>query len=169
MKKLYLICGTMGVGKSAVCEILNKKLLDSVYLDGDWCWNADPFVVTDETKAIVHDNIAHMLNNFIRCLAYKNVIFCWVMHEQFIIDKILSSIETSYCEVISLSLTCDETSLRHRLKKDIDDGKRTEDIIERSVARLPLYEKQNTIKIDTTNKTVEEVAEEIIGLKGIEE
>ena len=164
MKKLYLIGGTMGVGKSAVCEILNKKLPDSVYLDGDWCWNADPFVVTDETKAMVHDNIAHMLNNFIKCSAYQNIIFCWVMHEQFIIDKILNSIEMPCCEVISLSLTCDETSLEHRLKKDIEDGKRTEDIIERSVVRLPLYEKLNTIKINTSDKTAEELSDEIIGL-----
>lgn len=169
MKKLYLIGGTMGVGKSAVCEILNKKLSDSVYLDGDWCWNADPFVVTEETKAMVHDNIAHMLNNFIKCSAYKNIIFCWVMHEQVIIDKILNSIETSCCEVISLSLMFDEASLRHRLEKDIESGKRTEDIIERSVVRLPLYEKLNTIKIDTSEKTAEEVAEEIIALKGKEE
>lgn len=158
----------MGVGKSAVCEILNKKIPDSVYLDGDWCWNADPFVVTDETKAMVHDNIAHMLNNFIRCSAYKNIIFCWVMHEQCIIDKILNSIEATYCEVVSLSLTCDEASLMHRLEKDIKSGKRMDDIIERSIVRLPLYEKLNTIKIDTSGKTAEDVAEEIIGLKCIE-
>ncbi|MDE7439128.1 MAG: AAA family ATPase [Clostridia bacterium] len=164
MKKLYLIGGTMGVGKSAVCEILNKKLPDSVYLDGDWCWNADPFVVTEEIKAMVHDNIAHILNSFIRCSAYKNIIFCWVMHEQVIFDKILKGIEATCCEIISLSLTCDETSLQHRLEKDIEIGKRTADIIEKSVVRLPLYEKLNTIKIDTTNKTVEAVVEEIIGL-----
>lgn len=102
MKKLYLISGTMGVGKSAVCEILNKKLPNSVYLDGDWCWNADPFVVTDETKTMVHDNIVHILNNFIKCSVYKNIIFCWVMHEQFIVDKILNSIDASCCEVLSL-------------------------------------------------------------------
>ena len=81
-------------------------------------------------------------------------------------EKILNSIETSCCEVISLSLTCDEASLKHKLKKDIESGKRTKDIIERSVVRLPLYEKLNTIKIDTSGKTVEEVAKEIIGLKG---
>ena len=167
MKKLYLISGTMGVGKSAVCEILNKKLPNSVYLDGDWCWNADPFVVTDETKTMVHDNIVHILNNFIKCSVYKNIIFCWVMHEQFIVDKILNSIDASCCEVLSLSRTCDEASLRHGLEKDIECGKRAEDIIERSVVRLPLYEKLNTIKIDTSSKTAEVVAEDIIYLKKI--
>ena len=54
-KRLFLIGGTMGVGKTSVCRQLNRDLENSVFLDGDWCWNADPFVVTDETKAMVMD------------------------------------------------------------------------------------------------------------------
>ena len=154
----------MGVGKSAVCEILNEKLPNSIYLDGDWCWSADPFVVTEETKAMVHDNIAHVLNNFINCPVYENIVFCWVMHEQDIIDRILKSICTDGCQVVNISLTCDETSLIRRLEKDIKSGKRTADIIERSVARLPLYEKLNTIKINTSDKSAEAVANEILKL-----
>ena len=64
MKKLYLIGGTMGVGKTAACQALKRLLPGSVFLDGDWCWDADPFVVNDETKAMVEDNICHLLNNF---------------------------------------------------------------------------------------------------------
>ena len=82
MKKLYLIGGTMGVGKTATCQQLKSMLSNAVLLDGDWCWDADPFVVTDETKAMVMDNICHVLNNLIRCSAYDNVLFCWVMHER---------------------------------------------------------------------------------------
>ena len=48
----------MGVGKSAVCKQLIKKLQPGVYLDGDWCWNMSPFSVTDETKAMVMDTSA---------------------------------------------------------------------------------------------------------------
>lgn len=166
MKKLYLIGGTMGVGKSAVCEILNEELPNSVYLDGDWCWSANPFVVNEETKAMVHDNIAHILNNFINCPVYENIVFCWVMHEQFIIDKILKSLCTDGCQVVNISLICDEGSLIRRLEKDIKSGKRTADIIARSVARIPLYEKLDTIKIDTSGKTAEALANEIISLTG---
>ena len=58
MKNLYLIGGTMGVGKTTVCRMLKKKMEKAVFLDGDWCWDADPFVVTDETKYFsgVHDS-----------------------------------------------------------------------------------------------------------------
>ena len=89
MKKLYLIGGTMGVGKTTVCQILKQKLEQAVFLDGDWCWDAHPFQVNEETKAMVMDNICYLLNNFLSCSAYRNIIFCWVMHEQSIIDQIL--------------------------------------------------------------------------------
>ena len=75
MKKLYLIGGTMGIGKTAVCQELKLKLDNSVFLDGDWCWDANPFQVTEETKNMVMDNICFLLNQFIHCSAYNNIIF----------------------------------------------------------------------------------------------
>ena len=36
MKTLYLIGGTMGVGKTAVGCRLKEVLVNSVFLDGDW-------------------------------------------------------------------------------------------------------------------------------------
>lgn len=86
MKTLYLIGGTMGVGKTIISRQLKKDLHNSVFLDGDWCWDADPFQVTEETKEMVMRNICFLLNNFLRCTAYDNIILCWVMHEQYIID-----------------------------------------------------------------------------------
>lgn len=80
MKTLYMIGGTMGVGKTTVCQHLKRELANSVFLDGDWCWDADPFQVTDETKTMVIDNICYLLNSFLKCSAYENIIFCWVMH-----------------------------------------------------------------------------------------
>lgn len=57
MKTLYLIGGPMGVGKTAVGERLKQDLPNAVYLDGDWCWDASPFQVTQETKTMVIRNI----------------------------------------------------------------------------------------------------------------
>ena len=56
MKKLYIIGGTMGVGKTTVGQQLKKDLPNSVFLDGDWCWDADPFQVTEETKTLDYTN-----------------------------------------------------------------------------------------------------------------
>ena len=164
MKKLYLISGTMGVGKTAVSQQLKKDLPNSVFLDGDWCWDANPFCVTEETKTMVTDNICHLLNNFLHCSAYENIIFCWVMHEQHIIDSIIEKLDTENCEVKCISLITNEATLRNRLESDVDAGIRTEDVIERSVARISKYQSLNTIKIDTVNKTVKQVADDIANL-----
>lgn len=164
MKKLYLIGGTMGVGKSTVSQLLKKQLENSVFLDGDWCWDSHPFQVTEETKEMVLDNICTLLNNFLKCSAYENIIFCWVMHEQSIIDTILSRLTITDCRIISISLVCSEEQLIQQLQKDIASGIRTEDIIERSVSRIPLYRQLNTRKINTTNKSALEIAKEIAAL-----
>ena len=162
MKKLYFVGGTMGVGKTATCQILKKKLPKSVFLDGDWCWDADPFTVTEETKEMVVDNICHLLGNFLACSAYENIIFCWVMHEQGIIDGILERLDTASAEVFSVSLIATSEALAKRLEKDIENGVRQPDIIERSIARIPMYSELDTLKIDVSNITPDEAAQAII-------
>ena len=161
MKTLYMIGGTMGVGKTTVCQQLKQDLPNSVFLDGDWCWDASPFQVTDETKAMVTNNICYLLNNFLKCSAYDNIIFCWVMHEQSIIDSILEKLDTQNCEVKCISLVADEKTLCERLAMDVERGIRPEDVIERSIARIPMYQALNTTKIDTTAKTVAMIVNEI--------
>lgn len=161
MKNIYIVGGTMGVGKTTVCQVLKNKLPNSVFLDGDWCWDAHPFQVTEETKEMVQENISYLLNNFIHCSAYENIIFCWVMHDQNIIDHLLKGLDTKDCKIKVFSLICSENALRERLEKDVMKGIRTVDVIERSIARLPLYKELNTMKIDTTNKSVETIVREL--------
>lgn len=161
MKTLYLIGGTMGVGKTAVSQQLKSDLPNSVFLDGDWCWDADPFQVTAETKAMVTDNICYLLNNFLHCPVYENVIFCWVMHQQSVIDSIMEKLDTQNCTVKCISLVADEANLRGRLAGDVARGIRSPDIIARSVARIPMYQALKTVKVDTSEKTVAMIADEI--------
>lgn len=137
----------MGVGKTSTCQILKMKLQDSVFLDGDWCWDMHPFQVTLETKKMVLENISFLLNNFIHCTAYENIIFCWVMHEQAILDDILSRLDTADCQVNLISLVCSREALQERLQKDIDVKIREKDVISRSLERIALYEKLETIKV----------------------
>ena len=165
MKRLYLIGGTMGVGKTAVCKELKTQMENCVFLDGDWCWDADPFWVTNETKNMVIDNICYLLNNFIHCSAYDNIVFGWVMHEQSIITDILDRLNLNECDVKIISLIADDENLKQRLARDIKEGIRSADVIDRSIARLPLYQNLNTIKIDTSNRSISEVASEVAALK----
>ncbi len=158
MKRLYVIGGPMGVGKTTVCQRLKRLLPRAVFLDGDWCWDADPFQVTDETKAMVTDNICHLLNNFLRCSAYEHVIFCWVLHQQTILDDILARLDTAACEVCCVSLVCGPEALAERLSRDVAAGRRQPDVIARSLAYLPLYDALNTRKLDISARTPDEAA-----------
>jgi len=161
MKTFYMIGGPMGVGKTTVSQQLKSDLPNSVFLDGDWCWDSNPFQVTEETKAMVIENICCLLNNFLHCSAYENVIFCWVMHQQIIIDSIIEKLDLQNCSVKCVSLLADESSLRNRLMADVNRGIRTADVIDKSIARLLLYQALDTYKIDTGNKTVQMIAHEI--------
>lgn len=136
----------MGVGKTAVCQQLKKMLPDSVFLDGDWCLGSHPFSVNEETKQMVMRNICFLLNQFLCCSAYSNVIFCWVMHEQSIIDAVLSGIDRTNCDTRVISLVCSPDTLRERLEKDVANGVRAADVIGRSVERIPLYAALDTVK-----------------------
>lgn len=164
MKTLYIIGGPMGAGKTTVSRALQKQLDHSVFLDGDWCWAAHPFQVTEETKQMVLRNIRFVLGQFLHCSAYRSVIFCWVLHEQAILDAVLDGLDLTGCAVKNVSLLCSEAELRARLQRDVESGLRTEDVIGRSLARLPAYAGLPTVKIDTTGRTPAEVAAQIAAL-----
>ena len=164
MKTLFLIGGTMGVGKTTACRILKRKLPACVFLDGDWCWDMNPFVVTEETKAMVLDNITTLLKNFLRCSAYDHVIFCWVMHQQAILDQILSRLDLTDVTVVPVSLVCSQEVLLQRLNQDVSASLRQPDILLRSPQRLPLYDALDTHKIDTSYAAVPEIVQAILRL-----
>ena len=84
------------------------------------------------------------------------------MHEQTILDRILGGLDIQNCDVRNISLVADKETLRNRLEGDIRQGIRTEDVIERSMSRLPFYRNLDTVKIDTSGKTISEIAGEII-------
>ena len=127
-------------------------------LDGDWCWCADPFQVTPETKLMVLDNICHLLGNFLRCGAYENVILCWAMHERAIIDEILGRLPIEGCgaEVRVVSLVASDDELRRHIEGDIRAGLRDEAAVARSLSYLPRYRDFDTELIDTTDLTPHE-------------
>ena len=58
----------MGIGKTAVSQQLKKALRNSVFLDGDWCWDAVPLQVTEEPKAMVMRTICYLLNSLLHRL-----------------------------------------------------------------------------------------------------
>lgn len=162
MKNLIFINGTMGVGKTATSKALQKRLPNCVFLDGDWCWDADPFVVNDVTKAMVLDNIAYLLKNFLACPAYDNIVFCWVMHEKGILLDLLASLHGAEYKLHKFSLICSAQALAKRVQKDVEAGLRESDVLERALPRLENYLGMDTTKIDVSDSSAAQAAEEIL-------
>ena len=162
MKTLYFISGPMGVGKTTVSRELLRMLPRCAFLDGDWCWTMQPFIITDETKAMVTDNIAHILGSFLRCSEFDNVVFCWVMHQQEIIDGLLARLPMDGVCFVNISLTCTQETLASRIEQDVIAGLRDKSAIQRSLSYLPLYGSVDSIKLDTTELSPAEAAEQII-------
>lgn len=157
MKHVYLIGGPMGIGKSTICNQLNQDLDHSVFLDGDWCWNMDPFVVNQDTKNMVLDNITHCLNNFIHTPGIENIIFCWVMHKQDIIDQIIQKLDTEGVYIHLISLICEKEELIKRMLIDRRDNQ----TIRKSLQYLELYKDLDTQKIDVTTLDVQKTIDKI--------
>jgi broad-specificity NMP kinase len=164
VKKLIIINGAMGVGKSTVCSILLDTLNSSVYLDGDWCWNMNPFIVSEENKKMVINNITHLLKSYLDNSGYEYIIFCWVIHQEYIFTQILEPLKNCDFELYKISLVCSETALKSRLETDVQNGIRKADIIDRSVQRLELYNNMDTVKIDVSDISPKQTAIEIVKL-----
>ncbi len=162
MKKLIIINGTMGVGKTATSKVLYEKLQNSVWLDGDWCWMMHPFIVNEENKEMVLDNITHLLRNFLINSSFEYVIFNWVIHLEEIFDMVLNKLDGLEFEVIKITLICNEDSFRKRVSKDIENNVREKECLDMGLERIPLYRNMNTIKIDTSDISILETANKII-------
>ena len=167
MKTLWLIGGPMGVGKTTACRLMQQRLPRCALLDGDWCWDIRPFTVTAETKALVMDNIVHLLRGYLACTAVEHVVFCWVMHQQAILDELLARLPLEGVQVNTLSLVCTAEELIRRLQRDVDAGLRQADVIPRSLERLQHYAALDTRRLDVTRLTPADTAEALLQAGGV--
>ena len=101
------------------------------------------------------------MNRFIQSDCYENIIFTWVMHEQSIIDEIVENLDLKDYTLKTISLVCDKQTLENHIRKDVQNHIRDIEVIERSLARLDLYQKLDTIKIDVSNQTLEEIYQQM--------
>lgn len=161
-KKLILLGGPMGVGKTTIGQYLvEKKLTQAVFLDGDWCWHMHPWVFSDENKAMVMRNIQFLLNSFLANSQLETIVFAWVMHQQSIIDELLAGLTGDFTTT-SFSLIPSEAELTARFTKDVAAGKRAAAGLPGSIDRIAMYQHVDSIKIKVTGQTCEETATQIL-------
>ncbi len=168
-KQLIIINGTMGAGKTTICSHLNKELNNSVWLDGDWCWSINPFVVNEENKAMVEDNIRYLLGNFMRNNSIKYIIFSWVLHTEELMDKVLSWVKSFETDIYRITLVCSEEELRERIFDRYSTDKKIslqqkEELVNASIFKQSLYDSMSTTKIDNSQNTIEETLNKVLSI-----
>lgn len=158
MKKLVIVNGTMGVGKSTIVSKLYKQLENSVWLDGDWCWLMNPWNITEENKTMVMKNIHYILNQYLENSMFEYIFFTWVIHKESIFDEIVAGIQRNDYKLMKVTLMCSEEELIHRMRQD----KRSESEIENSINRLEYYKTMNTQKLNTDGKDLDVTIKELL-------
>lgn len=152
-KKLVIINGPPGIGKTATCRALQKLLQRSVWLDGDWCWMANPWIVTEETKKMAENNMSFLLNSFLNCTEYEFILYSWIFRSDEVFSLILNKLIPTDFKLYKFTLICDHDVFLKRL-----EGKREESKIPMCIESLYQCESTESEKIDTTNMSVKEVA-----------
>lgn len=160
-KRLIMVNGPMGVGKTAVCRRLVRLCAPAALLDGDWCWMLEPFTVTPQTKELVLSNIAHMLESYGRCPACRTVVFCWVMQAPDIVQQVLRRLPARLFAPKLVTLTASREALAARVQKDAVAGLRGADAVARALRYREAYAWAPCV-VDTTRLSPGEAAQAVL-------
>lgn len=158
MRKFIIIHGAMGVGKTRISKELNKRLANSVWLDGDWCMMMNPWNMTEENKKMFVENIMYLLNNFLSNPSFDYIIFSWVIPTEDLMDYLIKKLINNRFEPVKITLLCEDGKLRDRMMKDGRD----EFTIEKSMMYQKAFGSFDTVKVDTTDLSVSETTDEVM-------
>ena len=175
MKRLIIISGGMGVGKSSVSLALVNSIVNSVFLDGDYCCQqGDEWIFDDETKKLALDSIVYVLKNHFKNRAFENIVFCCPLHkvEDFIfikenIVKLYTDVEVNEFSLVAkdnilyerISARC---KMRAKSNNSLVDDKNILQLYEGALKQQDLLKCRAECIIDTSNKSLDEIVDIII-------
>ena len=160
MKKLIFIHGPNGVGKSTLCNSLNKRLYNSAWLESEWCKMTNPFAYTDETIELTINNMTNMLKSYLTCSSIEYIIFNYGFHgpRRSIYDQVIKNINKMQFKLIPILITCSEEENVKRMLKNGRDKER----IDRALNIRSIYDGMEVPTIDTTELTVEMTVDKLM-------
>ena len=158
LKKLIILNGAMGVGKTSVGRALNKRMYGSAWLDGDWCMMMNPLDLTGENQKIFLDNVHFILHNYVSGEAFEYVIFSWVLPRDEMVNYMIKRLSDQEFQTLRITLLCEDNTLIERMKY----AGRDMATIGKSIAYQEVLRSSDTVQIDTTNLSEGETVEEVL-------
>jgi len=153
-QKLIIITGSPCVGKTTVAEKLFETYENCAYFDGDWAWCVNPFSVEDPRLRNGDKTMSFALSTYLKS-DFDYVIFSSVVVIGGTIRKdILEDITAKDYSTIAFTLKCSENTLFERHRKRGDNNE-----VSYQWLRMDVY--PGDYVIDTDNKTVKQIVEEI--------
>lgn len=162
MKKVLVLVGPNGVGKSTTAEAFMHQHTKCAYIDSDACRAMNPFPLTSATKNVVIENIYCLFKNYLLCIDIDMIVFPYSFHgeRKEIFDIVMKRLADDGItfEMITIVLKC---SLEENIKRAKADG-RDKERIERGIKNtFNFYDEFNGPSIDTTNLSPKEVVNRI--------
>ena len=165
MKKVIVLIGPNGVGKTTTAKAIIDLKSRSAMVDSDWCRFMNPFMFTDTTRQTVTENIFCLIRNYLLNREIDTVVFThsWHGERKVIYDNVmvrLKEMGIAFEERIII-LKC---SLEENLRRLVED-RRDEERIKRGIENtFSFYNAFHYPSIDTTELNPDEVAQRIIDL-----
>ncbi len=119
MKRLVMVAGPAGVGKTTACRALFSMMDGCAWLDADWCWMVHPWHgKSEEQKRSVERVFGRILDAYLSDGATHTVLFSWLMSAQFMFDLVTSQIACRDYSVHRFALVCEREEYLRRLRAD---------------------------------------------------
>lgn len=169
MKKLIVLLGPNGVGKSTAARTLMERCPGTACVDADWCRSFNPFPFTPATKETATDNLHALIRNDLRCVDIQTVVWPYGLHgeRQAIYEDVIRRLAADKLDfqLHPIILKCSMEETLRRCKADGRDRERTERGI---VNTFTLYDEMDFPAIDTTDLSAEETVSKILALAKLE-
>lgn len=163
MKKLILIIGANGIGKSTASVEILRHLTGSAYIDSDACRQFNTKSgFNEEAIELQKNNLILLMKYYFAASFIQYIIFPYGFHghRKKLFDEMIRELRKDIkFEICIILLICDEAENIRRMKADNRDADRIRRAIENTRS---IYDTLDIPRIDVTNLTPEQTAIKII-------
>ena len=155
MSKLILLGGPTGVGKTTVMRLLESQLTNAAFLDADDVWRIPDEIAVEATRDIALANVVAVMRGYFQAGCELGVL-SWVFARSLLYEPVIAGLEEMVESVELIYLVATPGVLERRLAERGDLHR-----VDYAVSRLRLIEALPYEKIDTSNMSTTEVADQL--------